>query len=271
MGLGLTWNYVFANHVGDSHVRSGLPCQDEVAATCCVDTSGETVLGVFLSDGAGSAERGGIGAELAVQHALSYLGTDLVGLSVDRELGTSIITRIRGAILETAERHGHPARDYASTFLALICARSQGTLLIQQGDGGIVVDRGNGWECLTLPLNGEYANSTRFLTDGDANESTQIVMTDEPINRAALFSDGLSSLALNQADNSPHVPFFRPFFEALENSGHPVDDYDHPLQAALVSFLGSENVRARSDDDKSLAIAMWDDRSPDPTTARQAR
>ena len=86
----------------------------------------------------------------------------------------------------------------------------------QIGDGAIVVDDGE-LRPATWPAQGEYANSTHFLTDGDALDNVQCAVLG-PVRRIALFSDGLQALALHYASRAAHEPFFAPFFSYLETA-----------------------------------------------------
>jgi hypothetical protein len=94
---------------------------------------------------------------------------------------------------------------------------------------------------------------THFLTDDDA--INQLVTKTFPsiALRVAVFSDGLQRLALNMADNTAYEPFFSKFFTVL--SGSALDQEDQ-LQGALVRFLQSSAVNDRTDDDKTLALAV---------------
>ncbi|KPC02084.1 Uncharacterized protein AC501_3370 [Pseudomonas amygdali pv. lachrymans] len=68
-----------------------------------------------------------------------------------------------------------------------------------------------------------------------------------------MFSDGLQRLALDMAKGEPHGPFFEPIFrkmQALTDESRPM------IGSALESFLGSSRINDRTDDDKSLAIAV---------------
>ena len=218
---------------------------------------GHDLLAIFVCDGAGSAAQGGTGAELAVEASLAFIGerTAEGEMELSDGLSRALLQAARAAIDERVGQGSYVARDFACTYLALLSADTLGTLLIQIGDGGIVVDLGDGLRCLTEPMNGEYANTTRFLTEDDFLDVAQVCHVTARVNRAALFSDGLQALSVDQATNTPHVPFFRPFFEALEKTAMPEDD--HPLQGALSRFLQDDRVNERTDDDKSLALAVW--------------
>lgn len=258
MGLGLSWNYLFASEPGTSHVRAGTRCQDDVSVSVEPIRDEGQLLAIFVSDGAGSASRGGIGAETAIQASLDALAEIRdQRVALDRDLAQRILTVVRDAINREAAQAGLTPRDYACTYLAVLSAPSLGTLLIQVGDGGIVTDTGRGLECHIEPMNGEYANSTRFVTEGDALEVVDVRVLGDQILRAAVFTDGLHALSIDQSTNTPHEPFFRPFFAALEKPNPVGEDADHPLQPALQRFLNSERVNQRTDDDKALALAVW--------------
>ena len=55
------------------------------------------------------------------------------------------------------------------------------------------------------------------------------------------------------ATNTAHEPFFKPFFSILAKT---TSDQEDQLEAALVGFLNSEAVNERTDDDKTLALAV---------------
>jgi hypothetical protein len=55
------------------------------------------------------------------------------------------------------------------------------------------------------------------------------------------------------ATNTPYEPFFAHFFHVLSTASADKED---ELHSALVRFLGSPAVNERTDDDKTLALAM---------------
>jgi hypothetical protein len=56
------------------------------------------------------------------------------------------------------------------------------------------------------------------------------------------------------ATNTPHAPFFEPFFAGMARLG--VEE-EARLHENLIKFLESQAVNARTDDDKTLALAIW--------------
>jgi len=232
----------------------GRPCEDSCWAHVDKSASGLSILTMFVADGAGSAAHGGEGAELAIQAAAGFMAEKLklaeFGLSDD--LAVDCVIAVREKLYSRAEAVGARARDFACTFLAVISSE-QATLVLQVGDGGIVLDVGNGLEVPVVPMSGEYANMTHFVTDENAVDVLVTKTFPGPAALAAVFSDGLQRLVLNMATNEAHKPFFEPFFRVL--SEIPADKEDE-LNAALVRFLASPAVNERTDDDKSLVLAV---------------
>lgn len=235
-------------------MASGTPCEDSCWAQVYDMRNRQPLLSMFVSDGAGSAARGGEGAELAIQAAADFLAKKLkhgeFGLS--DALATDMVVAVRDHIYAKAEAEGLKARDFACTFLGVLSS-PLGTLVMQIGDGGVVLDVGEGLEVAVTPMTGEYANMTHFVTDDDAVNVLATKSYPDPALRVAAFSDGLQRLALNLATNTPHGPFFIPFFNSMTMAtAEQVDQ----LQVLLVKFLASAAVNERTDDDKTLALAV---------------
>jgi hypothetical protein len=160
---------------------------------------------------------------------------------------------VREKIYAAADQQGAKARDYACTFLGVVASPSA-TLLMQIGDGGIVVDVGNGLEVPITPMTGEYANMTNFVTDQNAIGVLAVSVLPSRADKIAVFSDGIQRLALNMATNTAYEPFFIPFFTILATARKRQERY---LKIALEQFLNSSAVNERTDDDKTLVLAHW--------------
>jgi hypothetical protein len=251
----VTWRLVYASEVGTSHAHTGTPCQDSCWALVDLLADGEPLLSVFVADGAGSAVRGGEGAELAIEAAAAFMHKKVRQgeFGLGDGLATDIVLAVRDRIYAAAETERLKARDFACTFLGVL-STAVGTLVLQVGDGAVVLDAGAGLEIAIAPMSGEYANMTHFVTDEDA---VTVLETKTYPNRAlkvAAFTDGIQRLALNLATNTPHEPFFTPFFNGMAKANVEQEDQ---LQGLLVRFLGSQQVNERTDDDKTLALALW--------------
>jgi hypothetical protein len=67
----------------------------------------------------------------------------------------------------------------------------------------------------------------------------------------ALISDGLLRLAVSLPDYEPSPRFFRPLWDFATQA-----EDETQAQEQLTAFLASERVCARTDDDKTLVLAV---------------
>lgn len=167
------------------------------------------------------------------------------------ELVLSAFVQARQALLRLSDEAGEPMRLFATTLTCAIAA-SDRLVVGQVGDGAVVAqDSGGELFAVALAQRGEYANETYFLTQEDALEHIQVRVLDQPVSALAVMSDGLIRLALRLPSHAPYPPFFQPLFAfaaAIEDEREAVEQ--------LTGFLSSERVCARTDDDKSLVLAV---------------
>ena len=125
----------------------------------------QPLLVMFLADGAGSVSQGGEGAMRAVNEAMAYMSQKVQGgqLGLNDILATDIVLTIRQRLFAEAEAKELAGRDFACTFLGLISS-ANGTLIMQIGDGGVVVDFGHGLQLPLTPMVGEYDKITHLIT-----------------------------------------------------------------------------------------------------------
>lgn len=210
---------------------------------------------MFVADGAGSAAKGGEGAELAIEAAAAFVEKKVREgeFGLNDGLATEIVLAIRQRLYAAADEAELKARDFACTFLGVL-STANGTVVLQVGDGAVVVDVGAGFEVAVVPMSGEYANMTHFVTDEDAVSVLETKSYPDRAVRVAAFTDGIQRLAMNLATNTPHEPFFVPFFNGMAKVTPEQED---ELQGLLSRFLASAPVNERTDDDKTLALALW--------------
>lgn len=246
------WQVVHARAAGTSHLSSGLPCQDAVVWRGL--SSG--LLAVALADGAGSAAMSETGAELAVTAALQALEDSAANQNPDEltAWGEAVQAALRSArerLLVEAESTGSPPNSYATTLTCLVAAGNW-LVLGQVGDGVLVVRTPQGDHyTLTQAQRGEYANETLFLTMPEALEKAYVQAVELDLAGLALMSDGLLRLAVQLPDYTPHTPFFLPLWAFAARSGPSTHANEQ-----LGEFLKSERVCSRTDDDKSLLLAV---------------
>jgi hypothetical protein len=122
----------------------------------------------------------------------------------------------------------------------------------QIGDGWVVTQSADGELSAALtPERGEYANETAFITEADALSRTRYYVSRTEARAVAVMTDGLLRLAAQLPAYTPHPSFFAPLFAFAAQ----VED-ERASSADLAAFLASERVGARTDDDRTLVIAV---------------
>jgi hypothetical protein len=261
---GPAWRVAAASVAGTAHVRGGAGCQDvHLWSELCGGATAEgSALIAVLADGAGSASQAAAGARLACSFIHDAIAAWLRGggnpRDVDRTRALGWLAALSAETTAFAASAGLTARDYSSTLLAAVVGADCASFF-QVGDGAIVIAAAppqEGYECVFWPGHDEYENVTYFAAAPDAAEHLQCALIERRVAELAMFSDGLQRLALDFAAHQPHAPFFRsilsPLHAAVPGGGGPPDALSDPLAA----FLDSPRVNARTDDDKTLMLAV---------------
>src|SRR5215212_7661017 len=163
------WRYVGASVPGTSHQRSNTPCQDYNTA---IELNGASLLLLVCSDGAGSGSRSELGSEIACRTLIdevtqfAQLGGQIE--NVTRETAVEWLHVIRSKIETQSAALGLTPRDLACTLIAALIANDSAAF-IQVGDGAaITVSPDDAYKVVFWPEQGEYANTTFFVTGPDA-------------------------------------------------------------------------------------------------------
>ena len=251
----MTWKHLSLSVTGKSHSDRNEPGQDYCRTGVLRFSDHDFFIG-FVADGAGSTTHGGVGAEITCETL--YLRI----LSVIREGGniSSItdddirawVTTSREAIATRAQGDRKRIKDYACTLIGVV-ATSDHALYFQIGDGCIVTGDGAGYRTIFWPEQGEYANTTYFISDDAFLAHIKIERHERSPSEIALFTDGLQNLVLSFSTRTVHDGFFRPLFAALRKNP---DNAFADLTTYLTALLSRDDVNARSDDDKTLILAI---------------
>jgi Protein phosphatase 2C len=249
------WTWACASQVGTSHLRTGQRLQDAHSCFSIRSQGREWFVGV-VSDGAGSARFGGEGAALVCR---------TIGLASRRHFNQFAslpaaaeieywVDEVRDRIYRAASARSLEPKDFAAT---LICTISDGvhSVFAHIGDGCVVTrTRGSGeWTAPSWPDHGEYASTTTFVTDQPAAK-VRVSVCDDPVDVIALFSDGIERMVLDMAARKPAERFFSVIAAPVLTSA-VLSGKDARLSEQLRSYLDSEQVCSRTDDDKTLVIA----------------
>lgn len=245
------WRYLAASVQGTSHQRTSTPCQDYNTA---IELAEASFLLLTCSDGAGSGSRSELGSEIACRTLVDQV-TEFVRLGgriedVTRETAVEWLQVIRAKLETQAAALGITTRDLACTLIAALIANDSAAFL-QIGDGSVVVaaDDSN-YDVVFWPAQGEYANTTFFVTGADAADRLRVEVRAAPLRDVALLTDGLQHIALRYESKSAHAPFFGPMFARLRS-----EEQWQGLTEPLRAFLTSEAVSKRTDDDCTLLLA----------------
>jgi hypothetical protein len=245
------WKLLRASVPGSSHVKAGTLCQDAHAGTS-TRPHGESFLVVACADGAGSALRSDEGAGVAVAEFVKAACELLEAeAQVTPEIVVACFRSARKAVDDRAQKLEVPKRELACTLLGAIVGEKQ-ACFAQIGDGLIVVRENEEYLPVFWPRAGDYLNDSDFLTDEKYEETVQSVQRAAPA-EVALTTDGLQMLMANLNARTVHQGFFGPIFTSLRQTPDP-----ETLLSPLRDFLESPAINERTDDDKTLLLAVRD-------------
>ena len=163
------------------------------------------------------------------------------------------VDETRDLIAQAAALRGLALRDFATTLVLALASHNE-LLCAHVGDGAIAAREAHGgsWTSVSWPEHGEYASTTYFLTDDD-EPRLRISSATMSFDALVLMTDGLERLALDFALRSPHAPFLDVMATPLRGlpPGRPT-----AINRALTTYLQSATVNARTDDDKTLIVAV---------------
>ncbi|CAK0749718.1 Protein phosphatase 2C-like protein [Gammaproteobacteria bacterium] len=250
------WHHVSASVIGTRHLRDGFPCQDSSTCVVLPTKEGKEVLVAIVSDGASSASKSEIGSALVCNSFIveiqKFLEKGFDFKKIDASFTKTWLARVKNEITLRAAALKIKTREFACTTLAMV-SDDRGATVLQIGDGAIVYSMESApsdFKVAIWPQEGEYANTTWFITELGALEKLEILHIEGRIARIAIFSDGIQRLALSFSTKAAFPPFFQPLFAHLETSPEK-----STLATELKSFLGSPQINGRTDDDKSLILA----------------
>lgn len=250
------WTTAHASVIGASHISTNTPCQD---ASVILTTQADEWLVIVVSDGAGTATR----AEEGATYVSQFFSEELIKLVSElntRAPGHWINDFVIEKVLETRKAlrqlsKSDEIRDFNCTLVACLLG-PKGGFSIHIGDGAIVggyrsENQGEVSNHLFIsePENGEYANETFFITEGDWIKHLRI--TPMPaLDWVICCTDGGCSLSMIN-DRDIKQGFLEPVIKEI------FDIKDKKYRNEKLShFLSDPKANKVTGDDKTIAIAI---------------
>ena len=251
-----SWNAVSHSAIGTRHVAKNMPCQDYGGYQVH-----DGIIYGAVSDGAGSAKHSDLGSKLAVEAWISNARKEFndqfrLKESVSeinfQQLFQNITQNVLEHLQHEAEHKELPLKDLSCTLICFI-ASPQWIAAMQIGDGFIVLkpQEEENFKLLFQPDKGEYINETLFITSHGALEEIQHTFQNVAPQFICAATDGLEKVAIKFQDWTPHGPFFKPFQDCL----HLIPEQEQ-RQAYIETFLESDRLNAKTDDDKTMLLCL---------------
>ena len=255
----MAWKTVARSSIGSAHIKKSLPCQDFAEIR-------EIAKGLIIgacADGAGSAQKSEVGAQQAVDAALRSMerhGFSMLKSEEEaRKTFSAVLAEVKENLFAAAEIHDVAVKQLNCTLLCFV-ATPRRLVAAQIGDGFLVYRRSDKeataaaeYELLFEPDRGEFANQTVFVTSKRAQKALQVGLVEGDLDFLAAGSDGLLPVAVRYKDWSPHGPFFAPFYTFLKD-----DPPKAEMESEIDSFLASDRLNKKTDDDKTLMLCYYD-------------
>lgn len=230
--------------IGKAHIQDNSVCQDK---TWVYKTS--NALAVALADGAGSAKLSHYGAETVTREVCELLCErfdEFYNSDTPMPVKSEILSHLLDALHDTAIANQCELADLASTLLAVVISDKR-FLIIHLGDGVIAYTKGDEIKVVSGPRNGEFANTTYFVTSPHALEMMNLVKgVATSIDGFALMSDGSETSLYSKQRNEVAPVLYR----LIKRLGMTSPDYMQPvLQASL-----EDAIAKKTRDDCSLVL-----------------
>lgn len=250
------WRVAKAAGTGTSHSADSVPCQDSHLVDFVGDPGNVEFLLIAVADGAGSAKMSHEASKTACNAAISHLKFNPEALRDCGSMETCLresFAIARQEIEDLAKREAIELRELATTLL-VAAVGPEHAAFGQVGDGAVVWgDPGR----LRLSVWPEQAalNLTDFLTSAPLEETLRLTVERSAVRRIACMTDGLAPILLDFKAKAPHAPIFERLFTTCQAAPDPSD-----LSEDLKRFLESDHVNDRTDDDKTLVLAVIEER-----------
>lgn len=246
MGNTIKFKAVCARGVGRSHASTQTPCQDY---TSILRDTPKGLISVSLSDGAGSCSLSHIGSRIITKETNRYLVQHFHSLTDDNiELHKSnLLNQIKCKLAQRAVKDMECSiKPYSGTLLAVV-TNGEKFIVLHLGDGVIGFMQDDQPLVLSMPSNGEYSNTTYFVTDKDALSNLRAYTGHiQTISSFILMSDGTQESLYDKKNGS--------LASAYLKLAEWLNQYSEKKVSKILSNNIKEVFTKKSSDDCSIAI-----------------
>jgi len=237
------WKSADACIQGKLHERKGIPCQDKTYALLNNDT-----VVISLADGASSCKYSHFGAEIVTTNICNLISKRFnmfLDISKDK-VANAILEDIIGLLNRKAKELRTNTKELSSTLL-FVAVRNNKYIAGHIGDGVIGALKDGKLEVLSPPDNGEFANTTYFITSADASKRFRLISgSNDEIDGFILMSDGTAESLYDKRKN-----------ELSRISKQVLEWLDDNLSSVIKEALRSnleKSFKKRTTDDCSINI-----------------
>ena len=246
---------VAASVPGHLHTSQKTPCQDYY----CYKIGRNLV--AIVSDGAGSAKYGKIGARILCNTLCDIL-KNAVFKTIEEEIIQAVKTVRQKLILHRFNKNKdeNGLASFAATLVGVVYHRNKG-IFFHIGDGAALSLHENDF-CASRPENGVFSCETFFFTQQSWRENLRFTKI-EKAKSILLMSDGLTSFAFRQDFREIEHKFIQPINEFLSHV-KKIADWNMCLttieqqknliraRKALKNTLNTPKAQKLNPDDKTL-------------------
>ena len=236
---------VAASIIGPYHKAKGLKCQD-----CFAFYNDSSRIVAVVSDGAGSAKYGKIGAKYAC-----HVVCDILAKAKLKNIKQDIVDAIEIARDSLLFHRLNKCKnedgliDFAATMLGVVYQKDKGMFFhIGDGAGIALLDEPKEKYVISEPENGIFSSETFFYTMDDWKDSLRF-MPFEKASSLFLMTDGVTGFALKKNTRLYEKGFISPINRFLQDESNI-----KRAAKALKNTLDTKKARDLSMDDKTL---MW--------------